>query len=300
LSRCPTTVCPRLNAGITESGFGQRFNARIYALGWARGYAQYAGAPVTEVIANRHVVPAANDAIYRTQRDVFGAADPELNNAIRRGWFCMAMQDADELYGGYTSGDGGSAVPEQLCEGSEWIFGEQATGEPPESPGVTDLLGDAPGMDAEHTITLGETAKIPLGVMLGGSGEHSLWRAVDRIYTIETGLDLSVENVDDAAFEHDPPARYTGSGARVSLQTREVDVRISEIATLEDSDAFHRIEGSVTIRLLEERRFTDRGVNETYETVTEDQDTLTADIVLRLDEAQASPNANIDTYEGLA
>lgn len=289
----------RLNAGITDPGFGQRFNARIYALGWARGYAQYGGAPVTEVIANRHVVPAANDAIYRTQQDVFGAADPQLNNAIRRGWFCMAMQDADELYSGYSNGESGSTVPEHLCEGSEWIFGEQATGDPPESPGVTDLLGEAPGMDAEHTITLGETAKIPLGVMVGSDGEHSLWRAVDRIYTIETGLDLSVENVDEPRFEHDPPARYTGSGARVSLRTRDVDVRISEVTAREEAGAFHRIEGTVTVRLLEERRFTDRGVNETHEVVTEDQDSLTADLVLRLDEVRASPNANIDGYERL-
>jgi hypothetical protein len=289
----------RLNAGIDESGFGQRFNARIYALGWARGYAQYAGAPVTQVIANRHVVPAANDAVYRTQQDVFGAADPQLSNAVRRGWFCMATQDANELYGGYSGSTGDTTVPRRLCEGSKWIFGAQATGDPPDAPGVTDLLGEAPGMDAKHTVSLGETAKIPLGIMLGDGGKHSIWSAVDRIYTIETALDLAVENVEEPEFEHDPPARYTGSGSQVSLQTLDITVNVDEVTEVDDPGVFHRIDGSVTVEVEEARQFTDHGVNETYETVTKARDSLTADLHLALREAEASPNANIDTYNGV-
>ena len=284
----------RLNNGISESGFGQRFNARIYALGWARGYAQYGGAPVTEVIANRHVVPAANDAIYRTQQDVFGTTDPRLNSAIRRGWFCMAMQDAGELYSGYA--DSETQVPEQLCEASEWIFGSQATGDPPDAPGVTDLLGSAPGMDAEHTVGLNETAKIPLAMMLSGGGDDSLWSAVSRIYEIETALDLSVETVDDPTFSHSPPAGYTGSGTRLSLETEDVTVQVSTIEALAGDEAFHRIEGNVSVKLEERREFTREGANTTYSTTEEATGTLTATFELELSEVQASPDANIDTY----
>ena len=90
-----------LGAGVTERGLTQRFNARTYALGWARGYAQNYQAPIVQVIANRHVQPAINDAIYRTQRDVFGAADPELQDANRLGWTCMALKDGGAMFDEY-------------------------------------------------------------------------------------------------------------------------------------------------------------------------------------------------------
>jgi len=287
----------RLNAGLTEPGFGQRFNARIYALGWARGYAQYGGAPVTQVIANRHVVPAANDAIYRTQQDVFGAADPHLSNAVRRGWFCMAAKDANELYAGYSSGKGGSRIPRQLCESSEWIFGPQATGDPPESPGVSELLGSAPGMDAEHTISLGETAKLPLAVMLSGRTNNSLQAAVDRIYTIETRLDLAVSDAQEPEFDHDPGPRYSGSGSRVSLDSKSVEVRVRNVTELDERGEFYRIDASVALIVEERRRFTDHSGDETHETVTEDEDGITATVRLRLVESETSPKANIDSYQ---
>lgn len=71
----------RANAPVTRPGTGRRLTARLYPIAWTRGYAQYGGAPIANVVANRHVEFATNDALLAEQRAVFGEADP----AGRRG-----------------------------------------------------------------------------------------------------------------------------------------------------------------------------------------------------------------------
>lgn len=66
----------RANAPSTGPGAGRRLTARLYPVAWARGYAQFGGAPIANVVANRHVEYATNDALLAEQRAVFGAADP--------------------------------------------------------------------------------------------------------------------------------------------------------------------------------------------------------------------------------
>ncbi|WP_135851652.1 DUF7286 family protein [Halorussus salinus] len=72
----------RLNRGPLAPGLGQRLTARLYAITWARGYAQYGGAPVENVLANRHVELAANGALLREQRAAFGRSDPRARRAV--------------------------------------------------------------------------------------------------------------------------------------------------------------------------------------------------------------------------
>jgi hypothetical protein len=72
----------RLNRGpLSGSGLGRQLTARLFAVAWARGYAQHAGAPIGEVLATRHVEVATNDAVLRSQSATFGKTDP----AARRG-----------------------------------------------------------------------------------------------------------------------------------------------------------------------------------------------------------------------
>lgn len=76
----------RLNTGPTEgAGLGRQLTASLYPMAWARGYAQYAGAPVQNVIANRHVELSTNAGVVRIQRDVFGTSDPAARGGVARG-----------------------------------------------------------------------------------------------------------------------------------------------------------------------------------------------------------------------
>jgi len=75
----------RLDRGPVEgAGLGRQLTASLYAMAWARGYGQYAGAPVENVVANRHVELATNAGIVRVQRDVFGTSDPDARGGVAR------------------------------------------------------------------------------------------------------------------------------------------------------------------------------------------------------------------------
>jgi hypothetical protein len=73
----------RLDTGALESGLGRRLIARLYAVTWARGYAQYSGAPIANVLGNRHVELMTNGAILKEQTNAFGASDPVGRRGMR-------------------------------------------------------------------------------------------------------------------------------------------------------------------------------------------------------------------------
>jgi len=75
----------RLNRGPLDGpGLGRQLTASLYPMAWARGYAQYGGAPVANVIANRHVELAANAGLIRTQAATFSGADPAARRGLAR------------------------------------------------------------------------------------------------------------------------------------------------------------------------------------------------------------------------
>jgi hypothetical protein len=275
----------QLDAGITEPGFSQRFNARIYALGWMRGYAQWGGAPVTEVIANRHVEPSVNAALYRTQRDVFGAADPNLGNAVDRGWFCMAARDGQALYNGYTAGE--TNLAGDICRASEWVLGERHTGELPDPPGALDLLEGAPGMDETETIGVNETAQLPLGTLATG-GDESIERALERIFAVDVDIRTDIE-YREPSFEHDPPA---GAVMIDSERTnRGIQIRQGDHRRWPEERIYHRYRGYEVELSVAERATWDTG-NGTV--TTNESGTLSTTVDIEFAEGTTAPEARTD------
>lgn len=65
----------RLDAGVTKPGLERRLTALLNAVGWARGYAQYHGAPIGNVVSNRHVEVATNAALLDVQQSTIGRVD---------------------------------------------------------------------------------------------------------------------------------------------------------------------------------------------------------------------------------
>ncbi|WP_435064101.1 DUF7286 family protein [Halobaculum sp. EA56] len=75
----------RLNRSPFEGrGLGRSLTWRLWAVAQARGTAQYLGAPVTNVLANRHVELSTNAAALRTQGAVYGRSDPAGRAAMVR------------------------------------------------------------------------------------------------------------------------------------------------------------------------------------------------------------------------
>jgi hypothetical protein len=83
----------RLGAGPLSPGLGRRLTARLYPVAWARGWAQYAGAPVANVLGNRHVELATNGGALAVQRATLGAGDPGGERAHR--WAAARIATTD-------------------------------------------------------------------------------------------------------------------------------------------------------------------------------------------------------------
>lgn len=83
----------RLNAGPLKPGLGRRLTARLYPLVWARGYAQYSGAPIQNVLANRHISLMTNGAVLGLQGDNFGHNDPVGRQALEHAIAEAALTD---------------------------------------------------------------------------------------------------------------------------------------------------------------------------------------------------------------
>lgn len=74
----------RLNAPVGRPGLATRLSAVLYPVAWARGYAQFRGQPIENVVANRHVALATNGAVLAEQRVSFGASDAVGREVYRR------------------------------------------------------------------------------------------------------------------------------------------------------------------------------------------------------------------------
>ena len=83
----------QLSHGPIQPGLGRRLGGRLTALAEARGLAQYGGAGIENVVANRHVAVATNGAILRTQRTTFGRADATGRGALVRAVARTAVDD---------------------------------------------------------------------------------------------------------------------------------------------------------------------------------------------------------------
>ncbi|WP_164471847.1 DUF7286 family protein [Halosimplex salinum] len=135
------TYQQRLKAGVAKPGLGQRLTARLYAVAWARGYAQYGGAPVSNVVANRHVELMTNGAVLGVQRNTFGESDPDGRQSLAKATAAVGLQDV-------LSGHGPSdpAVEKLLQQRL------RSAAAPSESAGVPGLANDSDAPPPNETV----------------------------------------------------------------------------------------------------------------------------------------------------
>ncbi len=308
-------------AGLTERGFEQRFNARVYAIGWARGWAQNYHAPVGEVLANRHIEPSVNSALYRTQQDVFGAADPNLQNAVRLGWTCMGLKDGKALFDEYTSERGGMeyeelqydrdagalayndshvvSVPDQaaggLCSGAH-LLSDQGTENHPEPPEVMDLIGGSNLLEETETVDVGELAHLPLTELVDPENENSFESATQRIFTIEGYVEADARVTGGLQFDVHCDRTYR-SGS-VSRDGSYDVVTVDRSPVPGDDERYYEYDSEISVTVTAERTCYERDGNGTSE--KRDTDSYTIELTTTVGEEEDSPFAKIDTVNPLS
>jgi len=143
----------RLNAGATEPGLTQRLSGRLYALAWARGYAQYGGAPISNVIGTRHLELMTNGAVLAVQQSAFGTSDPAGRDALTKATTAVGLHDVVASLGGLPPG------PTGLLEERLRLAARSG-----ESDGIPRLAGSDPNGGRYPASRANETTEVSVGV----------------------------------------------------------------------------------------------------------------------------------------
>jgi len=162
----------RANAPVDRPGLGQRLTARLYPITWARGYAQYAGAPIANVLGTRHVELATNDALVAAQRRAFGTAAPGADRAVAAAGARVATQDllaAKNVDARWT--DTVLSAAEDRAAGRSRSPPVGTARDPPE--------------DTDVTVGINGSATTAYGRTIGVKGNDSLEAAIERAHTVQ-------------------------------------------------------------------------------------------------------------------
>ncbi|GAA0519637.1 hypothetical protein GCM10008992_19620 [Halorubrum aquaticum] len=203
----------RLNRGPVEGpGLGRQLTASLYPVTWARGYGQYAGAPIENVLANRHVELSTNAGIVRTQRDVFGTSDPDARGGVAEATARTGLTDL--------------LAPTELDE-SAWS--ERVLDTPTPDPNAG---GDGFGPARNHSdrttsVSVGHAADVA-----AVSVHDDLEAEMRDSYRVEASLEVSADRFVAGGRPRPPrPSGGAGRWERVSVSTDETTRVVSDDGT---------------------------------------------------------------------
>lgn len=193
-----------LNRSPLESGFARRLTARLSVVAWTRGYAQWAGAPIENVLANRHLEVAANGALLATQRATFGSADQA---GERRHRCAAAKTGVDDLLGAV-------AVPVPtwtrriVAEGCTALAGTT----PPRAP-VTPSA-----QSRRRTLTFDSVADAAATRFLDGTGVQA---GVKDVVRAATSVEFKLVNRTRVLTESHDPAPTPAGWSRTGVERKQ-------------------------------------------------------------------------------
>ncbi|MFC5277565.1 hypothetical protein ACFPM1_02105 [Halorubrum rubrum] len=193
----------RLNRGPVEGpGLGRQLTASIYPIAWARGYGQYARAPIQNVIANRHVELSTNAGIVRTQRDVFGTSDPDARGGVAEATAKTGVTDL--------------LAPTDLDE-SAWSDRVLDAPAPDSKTGADGFATARNHSDETTSISVGHAADVA-----AVSVHDDLEDEIRDSYRVEASLDVSADRFVDGGRPRPPrPSGGAGRWQRVGVSVDE-------------------------------------------------------------------------------
>ena len=177
----------RLDRSVTDGpGLARRATVSLTALAETRGLAQYGGAPISNVVGNRHVALATNRGVLSLERATLGSADRLGVSATRRAAVTVAGRD---LLAGATAivdaknGTGAALAGDVLSRVDPGTANPQPV---PLEPAADDALvaftdGDGPD-SLDGTLRRAYAVAVRLGIRVSSDGRPPT-PAVSRGYT---------------------------------------------------------------------------------------------------------------------
>jgi hypothetical protein len=272
----------RTNAPVDQPGLGRRLTARLYPITWARGYAQYGGAPIANVLGTRHVELATNDALVAEQRRTFGTADPGADRAVTAAGLRVATQDllaAKDVDHEWT--DTVLRAAEDRAAGRTQAPPVGTSHDPPDQTDVT------VGINGSATIAYGRT----IGV---DDHDDDLAAAIERAHTVQARVTTETATL---GVETDRAGTVDGSWSLVGEETtshvtlRRVDGRLPRADGWETRDgaSFRAVQLETT-----ERRWRRNGEVRTTRSVVERTYRVDVAVQARTAPVPGAPQGHLD------
>ncbi|MBV0901471.1 hypothetical protein KTS37_06665 [Halomicroarcula salina] len=218
-----STYQTRVNASIAHPGLSQRLTARLYPIAYARGYAQYGGAGIENVVANRHVSLAANGALLGVQRSIFGRSDPDGRRALTE---ATAMTGIEDL----VRGSNGSAVASEVLNRAEY--------RPVSETPVRQRSPGRPGAGDSMTVGVNGTADAAFRTV---AAPAALNETLADAYTVEVVLETDRERVSGGR-----PPKPPSPGANWTLVSQRTTASVAAVEPTDGSvaapDGWHALD----------------------------------------------------------
>ncbi|MUV61402.1 hypothetical protein [Halobacterium sp. CBA1126] len=209
-----------LDRGAFEGpGLDRRLTDYLHRVVWLRGPLQYAGVPISNVLANRHVEVMANRALLDVQRTAFGRADDAGRGAYRRALARVALDDVLAV-----------AKDDAKARANE-VLGAPELSQTPRKVGLSSALAAAGSSSQPVPVGVNATADRAFLEFTSGDGETSLDGTLRAAYTSRASRTVDATVVDRSTSQTGKPPE-NGTLVRVS-DDRDVDVE----ATVEPADA---------------------------------------------------------------
>lgn len=212
-----------LNRSPFTAGFGRQVTARLYAMAWARGYAQYGGAPIENVVANRHLEVATNGALLAVQREFFGAADAAGERAHHHARLQTGVRDLV------------TAADISLGDWADSVLNHRSIDTPDPGP-LTDTLPDA-----ASTLSLGldRTADDAFSAFVDGNDTSTLSAVIDDVFTATANTTASTTTVNHTTNPATEPPGWT---LQRTTTTNETSVRPASLPPIRDGNRTETID----------------------------------------------------------
>jgi len=229
-----STYQTRLNSGLDRPGLSQRMTARLYPIAWARGYAQYGGAGIENVVANRHVSLATNGALLGVQRSTFGRSDPAGRRALKEATAVTGIEDL-------IRGSQGTALSTEILKQAQY----RPVSETPPRPTST----GSPSPTDSMTVGVNGTADTAFRSVTEPS---ALNETLEDAYTVEVALETNKHRLGGGppGTPPSPGTDWTLVADRMTTATETVGNASGRVAT---PDRWHTLE---TFSRTVERQYT--------------------------------------------
>ena len=255
-------------------GLDRRLTDYLHRVVWLRGPLQYAGLPISNVLANRHVELMTNRALLGVQQSTFGHADEAGQSAYGRAAARVGLDDVLAL------------VEDNAKQRATDVLRRTGVPETPAKVGIDAAIDATDRPDQSVPVGVNATADRAFLDFVDGDGDTSLDGTLRAAYTVVASRYVDVTELDRTTTRGAPiPENWTLAETTESRRTEVEDTPV-QTRSLPEGEREVAVHGR---RVVVVERQTRRYVNGSRERTVVDRTRTAYRVTLRLGYEFESP-----------